>query len=104
MCRPEILNQAQQAILAGQGTTAGTIPLLTALEKTIGKSDYLEFMKSFKYPLAGEFSFRRNVLPELRISSALTTATAMAVKRSHDGNHWSHMIKSEPQVNTQYPS
>ena len=44
-------------------------PLLTALEKTIGKSDYLVFMKSFKYPLAGEFSFRRNVLPELRISS-----------------------------------
>ena len=44
-------------------------PLLTALERTIGKSDYLEFMKSFKYPLAGEFSFRRNVLPELRISS-----------------------------------
>ena len=44
-------------------------PLLTALEKTIGKSEYLEFMKSFKYPLAGEFSFRRNVLPELRISS-----------------------------------
>ena len=44
-------------------------PLLTALERTIGKSDYLDFMKSFKYPLAGEFSFRRNVLPELRISS-----------------------------------
>ena len=44
-------------------------PLLTALEKTIGKSEYLEFMKSFKYPLAGEFSFRRNILPELRISS-----------------------------------
>ena len=44
-------------------------PLLTALEKTIGQSDYLNFMKSFKYPLAGEFSFRRNVLPELRISS-----------------------------------
>ena len=44
-------------------------PLLTALEKTIGQSEYLNFMKSFKYPLAGEFSFRRNVLPELRISS-----------------------------------
>jgi len=44
-------------------------PLLTALEKTIGKSNYLEFMKSFKYPLSGEFSFRRNILPELRISS-----------------------------------
>ena len=44
-------------------------PLLTALEKTIGNSEYLQFMKSFKYPLSGEFSFRRNVLPELRISS-----------------------------------
>ena len=44
-------------------------PLITALEKTVGKSDYLDFMKSFKYPLAGEFSFRRNILPELRISS-----------------------------------
>jgi len=44
-------------------------PLITALEKTIGKSDYINFMKSFKYPLAGEFSFRRNILPELRISS-----------------------------------
>ena len=44
-------------------------PLITALEKTIGRSDYLEFMKSFKYPLAGEFSFRRNILSELRISS-----------------------------------
>ena len=44
-------------------------PLLNALEKTIGKSEYLDFMKSFKYPLAGEFSFRRNILPELRISS-----------------------------------
>ena len=42
-------------------------PLLRAMEKTIGKSDYLEFMKSFKYPLAGEFSFRRNLLPELKI-------------------------------------
>ena len=44
-------------------------PLLIALEKTIGNSSYLQFMKSFKYPLSGEFSFRRNVLPELRISS-----------------------------------
>ena len=44
-------------------------PLLIALEKTIGSSEYLKFMKSFKYPLSGEFSFRRNVLPELRISS-----------------------------------
>ena len=42
-------------------------PLLTAMEKTIGKSDYIDFMKSFKYPLAGEFSFRRRVLKDIRI-------------------------------------
>ena len=44
-------------------------PLLLAMEKTIGRSDYLDFMKSFRYPLAGEFSFRNNLLPELRIPS-----------------------------------
>ena len=31
--------------------------------------NYLDFMKSFKYPLAGEFSFRRNLISELRIPS-----------------------------------
>ena len=64
---------AEEVILPSSTGQLGILkdhaPLLTALEKTIGKSDYLEFMKSFKYPLAGEFSFRRNVLPELRISS-----------------------------------
>ena len=42
-------------------------PVLIAMERTIGRSEYLDFMKSFKYPLAGEFSFRRNLLPELKI-------------------------------------
>ena len=42
-------------------------PLLTALEKTIGNW-YLDF-EIIKYQLAGEFSFRGNILPELRISS-----------------------------------
>ena len=42
-------------------------PILIAMERTIGRSEYLDFMKSFKYPLAGEFSFRRNLLPELKI-------------------------------------
>ena len=40
-----------------------------AMEKTLGHNDYLDFMKSFKYPLAGEFSFRRNLISELRIPS-----------------------------------
>jgi len=44
-------------------------PLLLAMEKVLGSSDYLNFMKSFRYPLAGEFSFKRSLIPELRIPS-----------------------------------
>jgi len=42
-------------------------PLLEALERTLGPDEYFDFMKSFRYPLAGEFSFSRSLLPELRI-------------------------------------
>jgi glucosyl-3-phosphoglycerate synthase len=45
-------------------------PLLRALKKTLGDVDeYIEYMDSFRYPLAGEFSFRRGVLTDLRIPS-----------------------------------
>jgi glucosyl-3-phosphoglycerate synthase len=44
-------------------------PLLRALKKTVGEMEYLDYMDSFRYPLAGEFSFRRDVLRDLRIPS-----------------------------------
>ncbi len=44
-------------------------PLLRALKKTLGDLKYLEFMDSFRYPLAGEFSFRRDVLKDILIPS-----------------------------------
>lgn len=44
-------------------------PLLRALKRIVGESEYLEFMDSFRYPLAGEFSFRRDVLNDIRIPS-----------------------------------
>ena len=34
-------------------------PLLRALEKVCGPSDYLSYMDSFKYALSGEFAFQR---------------------------------------------
>lgn len=44
-------------------------PLLRALMRVVGHGEYLEFMDSFRYPLAGEFSFRRDVLNDIRIPS-----------------------------------
>ncbi|TXS91304.1 glycosyl transferase [Parahaliea maris] len=44
-------------------------PLLRALKKTLGDMEFLEYMDSFRYPLAGEFSFRRDVLIDIRIPS-----------------------------------
>ena len=63
-------------------------PLLLAMEKTIGRSEYLDFMKSFRYPLAGEFSFRKNLLPRLRIPSdwGLEIGVLSEMQRNHSSN------------------
>ncbi|WP_283787415.1 glycosyl transferase [Bermanella sp. WJH001] len=45
-------------------------PLLRALKSVIkDNTEYLNYMDSFRYPLAGEFSFRRDVLNDIRIPS-----------------------------------
>jgi glucosyl-3-phosphoglycerate synthase len=44
-------------------------PLIRALKRTIGSSPYLDFIDSFRYPLAGEFSFRADVMTDIRIPS-----------------------------------
>lgn len=42
-------------------------PLLRTLKKLIGHHDYLEYLDSFRYPLAGEFSMRADVIKTIRI-------------------------------------
>ena len=44
-------------------------PLICALKVVCGYSEFLEFLHSFRYPLAGEFAVRRDVLNDLRIPS-----------------------------------
>ena len=44
-------------------------PLIRALKKVLGENDYLNYMDSYRYALAGEFSFRRDVLNDIRIPS-----------------------------------
>jgi glucosyl-3-phosphoglycerate synthase len=44
-------------------------PLIRAFRQVCGPSKYLDFIDSFRYPLAGEFSMRLDVLTDLRIPS-----------------------------------
>jgi glucosyl-3-phosphoglycerate synthase len=44
-------------------------PLIRAMSRVLGYREYLEYMDSFRYPLAGEFSFRKDVLNDIRIPS-----------------------------------
>jgi glucosyl-3-phosphoglycerate synthase len=44
-------------------------PLIRALRQVCGPSQYLDYLDSFRYPLAGEFSLRLDVLNDLRIPS-----------------------------------
>ncbi|HKJ04615.1 MAG TPA: hypothetical protein VJ974_03375 [Geopsychrobacteraceae bacterium] len=44
-------------------------PLLRSMKQVVGPSEYLEYLNSFRYALAGEFSMRAEVLNDLRIPS-----------------------------------
>ena len=63
-------------------------PMLRALKRVIGSTEYLEFMDSFRYPLAGEFSFRRDVLSDIRIPSdwGLEIGVLSEMQRNYSNN------------------
>jgi glucosyl-3-phosphoglycerate synthase len=42
-------------------------PLIRALQQCLGPNDYLDYLDSFRYPLAGEFAMHVNVVRNLRI-------------------------------------
>ena len=45
------------------------IPLIRALKQVLGRHDYLDYMGSFRYALAGEFSMRAEIISSLRFPS-----------------------------------
>ncbi len=57
---------AQQK-MNGRVTRLLITPLLKSLQKIVGHNDYLYFLDCFKYPLAGEFSFKYDLLNDIRI-------------------------------------
>jgi len=63
-------------------------PLLRALKKICGANEYLDFMDSFRYPLAGEFSLARDVIEDIRIPSdwGLEMGTLSEMHRNYATN------------------
>ncbi|EBA10701.1 glycosyl transferase [Roseobacter sp. CCS2] len=55
--------------LNGRVTRLLVSPLLIALNRVIGPRDYIDYLRSFRYPLSGEFAMRTAILPDLRIPS-----------------------------------
>lgn len=55
--------------LNGRVTRLLVSPLLIALNRVVGSRDYIDYLRSFRYPLSGEFAMRTAVLPDLRIPS-----------------------------------
>ncbi|MDF1831149.1 MAG: glycosyl transferase [Porticoccaceae bacterium] len=63
-------------------------PLIRALKKVLGPSEYLDYIDSFRYPLAGEFSMRKDVINDIRIPSdwGLEIGVLSEMKRNYATN------------------
>ena len=53
--------------LQGRATRLFVGPLLDSLEQLVGNGPFLQYLQSFRYPLAGEFSFTKDLAMNLRI-------------------------------------
>ncbi|MFA8449526.1 MAG: hypothetical protein ACEPOW_02395 [Bacteroidales bacterium] len=53
--------------LNGRAARLLVTPLLRSLKKLFGPDNYLDYLDSFRYPLAGEFSMRADVVKTIRI-------------------------------------
>lgn len=53
--------------MGGRVTRLLVTPLILAMRVVCGRSEYLEYLHSFRYPLAGEFALKRDVITDLRI-------------------------------------
>lgn len=82
---PRIANNAMHGRVARLLVT----PLVRALNQQHGPHEYLEFLDSFRYPLAGEFSLRREVLKDLRLPTdwGLEVGILMEMKKNYATSH-----------------
>jgi len=64
-------------------------PLVRALSQQIGSHKYLDFLDSFRYPLAGEFSMRHDVMESLRMPTdwGLEVGILMEMRKNYATSH-----------------
>ncbi len=71
--------------LGGRVSRLLVTPLIRALQNNLGNQESLDYMDSFRYPLAGEFSLRKDVMNDLRIPSdwGLEVGVLMEMARNY---------------------
>ncbi len=80
--------RASDKKLNGRVSRLLVTPLIRALKQFFGYDDFLEYMDSFRYPLAGEFSMRADVVKTIRIPSdwGLEIGILSEVRRNNSTN------------------
>lgn len=75
--------------MTGRASRLLVSPLVRALNHQHGPHSYLEFLDSFRYPLAGEFSMRLDVLETLRMPTdwGLEVGMLMEMKKNFATSH-----------------
>jgi glucosyl-3-phosphoglycerate synthase len=66
-CKGYYARVADEARLSGRVTRLFVTPLLRALKVILGPNDFIEYLDSFRYPLAGEFAMRADLATQIRI-------------------------------------
>ena len=63
-------------------------PLIHATKRVVGDSEFLSYLESFRYLLAGEFAFRRDLLTDMRVPSdwGLEMGVAAEMYRNNSTN------------------
>lgn len=81
-------SRSTETSLGGRATRLLVTPLILALRVVCGPSEYLDFLHSFRYPLAGEFALRRDVITDLRIPTdwGLEIGVLSEMHRNHSMN------------------
>ncbi len=75
--------------IGGRVSRLFVTPMLRALKQVLGQHSYLDYLDSFRYPLAGECSLRVDVIRDLRIPSdwGLEIGVLSEMERNYAINH-----------------